>query len=499
MSTKSLLHLFLVFAAFLGMVSSEGSAMEFDELDKSESGISFLAPSTIQTKILYVQPQDFINRDVRILKTILQKHNGDPYAYDADYGELGDPIVEFAKKHEHFGQPETLSRVIELYEKDKSKGLLNSPRITWLAVQLSMALTKEDNSKKKVISFASKVIEHLKKTHNHTPLWLLDIDTLETYEKNTQSYFFMMLKACHSFFNPIAVYQGSGSFTLKDYFKAMSSGVFLFSLDPLQGKGHTIHGGIFKSGAEKTLHDMIHYYQQWLENYKDLIQDDNLIKKYERYAGIWKKMAEKVSDVLETNKTLSDQEKAQLEIFSFLMMHGGTYSIPSALQHFKKGSLIDIMRIIADALRNNLIPSLSKPDDKVKFYEAYCKKDAEEENPGHEFHSITEIKEEDDTEDFKTWITYIAKRKEKNSTQAKRIEIWVHGLGNYQHWKTFYRDLGHMLINKKLWTPKNTKLGTEYEMGKVKNVIEQMCKWFMKVTDPNGELYKPFSEVMFSE
>ena len=487
MTSKS----FLRFLFLSGWIASAGSscliAMDSDEQLGELSGTSTSKKKPLESK-------GALERDIGTLLEIVNRQDGSPFYPDDAYEKLGDSLIEFARSHRDTNNGDSIDHVVSLYQKDKDDHQLTLPRITWLAVQLSMALSPRATSKQRIVTSSSKLIEQLEKKYKNSPLWLLDMPTLEEYENQTRDYLFLLVKTCHSLFTPLAVYESSGTFSLKDYFGAMRSGVFLYGFDPLQGLGHTVHGGIYKSGAEKTLHDLTHYYQQWLENYRDLIVDEGLRSQYQKYSQVYKRIAQKVYETLEDDEILSDSDKSKLEVLCFLMMHEVTTSIPAIFRDFTFESrcLTDVMHLLSNTLKKNLISQLSLPDERTGFYQAWVKGYIEKNLPDYEFHFLVEVRD-DQLEKYKTNITFIAKSK-KDSRSEIKMEIWVNGFGNYEYWKSFYRDIGHMLIERKLWTPKNTKLGTTYEIVKVKNTLEQLQKWFVKAIGPQGSLYKVFDE-----
>ena len=260
--------------------------------------------------------------DIKEFTSIRGRTNNDPLAYDEKYGNIGDRLIDFASAHKNNlqqknilnkNQEQNYQKVLTLYEEDKAAGKLNGLRLTWLGIQLSMALSDEQTDK--IVTGITSVINQLSQVHNEPPFWLIKFSELEAVGKSRKFSFFNTLKTCHSFFQPIAIYSGTGRHSLEDYFVLTKEGFFPYGLDFETGKGHIVHGNLFRNAAEKTLHDMGHFYDPWLlhkgredqkkEYLKSASADrEGQKKEYLKSASAWKSLASKIGDLLDNQRVL---------------------------------------------------------------------------------------------------------------------------------------------------------------------------------------------------
>lgn len=440
-----------------------------------------------------------IRKDVKILSTILERHKANPFANDPEYTQLGDSMINSCLKWKLRGQEDKFEKVQELYEKDKEENKLNSLRITWLGIQLSMAITPSIWPKKLPVCSSDKYIEILEKPHNGTPLWLLDFNSLEQAEMAGNAKLFSGIKVCHLFAVPFAIYTGNSAFSTTELFTNVKHGVFPYCLNAENGKGHIVHGGIFKKPNQKTLHDIIHYHTQWLQedhfhtykNFQVFKNNELLIQQYHHHASVWKKIALNIENLLHgSNNSLTNLEKAKFEVCSFLMMHKGDYTVPVILGELKSPyTLLEAVIKISQNSQTEIKKELGLPNDKKLFYQEFCEQDAKDMN--RTFAKVIEIREDSEVI-HKVYVTYEAQDQDK--TKVYKRTLYFSGMKHYEHWKTFYRDLGHLLIQKNLWKAKNEKLGTTYEMPKVLNVILDCYKWFFRELGPQKKLHQAFSK-----
>jgi hypothetical protein len=208
-----------------------------------------------------------IQRDAKALLTILDDHKGDAFAYDIRYSELGDRLIDFARNVKTPDQEKNFQIVSTHYEGDKQNNKLNSFRLTWLGIQLSMALTSIPKDQKQITIGVTHHIETLnEKPYMGVPMWLRSFARLEEEEQRNYVKLFSELKICHLYSQPLAVYTGKSHFSMKDSLAMAQHGIFLYCLNPSTGKGHTVHGGTIRNTNEKTQHDILHYMDQWISD-----------------------------------------------------------------------------------------------------------------------------------------------------------------------------------------------------------------------------------------
>ena len=439
-----------------------------------------------------------IKRDSTFITTILQRHDGNPFAYDEDYAQLGDTLIAaHSTAIILLDQKENHIRILQLYDTDKKAGCLNNFRITWLALQLAMALTPQAKLK---IGFRTVdgFIEHISK------LWLKDFRDLEKQDAAGISSMFSTLKIISLFRKTLIVYTGNSGFSLRDYLKAAAQGFDLASYNPGTGQGHYVHGGIHSTPISKFVHDIQHTNQQWVsktdhgKGYQNFCQNPEHLQKYRYYAGLWQQLAQEGYKILEdATVQLTNKERSQLEVILFLTLHETKGPIQEILKDLKKPTLVDIASIGINTWKKENWEHFTLPDDKNEFYKALFLRNMIQHYPGYEFLRIDSIKPDPQTTD-KVHLTYILRNK-ANAKDGQKIETYFAGISHYETIKTFYRDVAHTLISKGLWKPASTKLGTTYKMSEVRTVLQEAFDWYTKALSRKGKLHRFFMDVKLPE
>ena len=310
-----------------------------------------------------LRPQ--INDDLEAYKSILKDTGGDAFKYHAGYGKIGDGLLNFARKGVSQDRSELFKIIEDLYQTDKAKNKLNGPRLTWLAFQLSEVL--EDPNRK--IPYTNVVIKGMQdgyrgKLKNGLPILLADyqdVQASDIFKPSDPG----LIHELHYYLQPLAVYEGGGIFSPEQYLRAAQDGFFLFGLDPKDEKGNKVHGGVY-TGQQKMYHDFIHYYQLLDEDSTISFLSEREKKEYKKYAVIWQELARSFVEILDSKEKLRTEEKKKAELFGFLMLHELTKSIPHVLREFNRGSLVDIARLVAEALNRDLGGDLRRAPEPKK-------------------------------------------------------------------------------------------------------------------------------------
>lgn len=480
------------------------STAQTSSIKSSESTAPSYDPSILLAE--EVEQHNQIEKDLEALTIILHSHNGNSFAYDQGYAQLGDRMIEFASQSINCNKKSNFMQVKELYEEDKKQNKLNSFRLTWLGFQLSLAFGEPLSTphESRFGSIITAYIEDLLQKYDAQPIWLLPFSELEN---NFQFPFFNALKKCHLFSQPLAVYKGKSSFSVRDYLKATAQGVFLYCLNPSRGKGHMIHGGVYTTPAEKTMHDGTHFLNQWLtsgNSYKSpfttFIEDKPLVEKYKKGANVWRNLARNTLNALNDPFLLSSEEQAKLEIMAFQILHEGPNTIPSLMQRLNNGpfSLIDVAKLAAKLWQEDLVSKLDLPDDKDEYYKEFCS-DLERRlrRKGNFSIKIKEIEESSEYLYYANVLYTVSLEKSSAGTEELEYDVQtsIAAIDHYDKWKLFYRDLAHMLRSRKFWKPENIRLGTSYKISEIRQILcIDIYNWFLKSLEPGGKLYPVFNE-----
>lgn len=177
----------------------------------------------------------------------------------------------------------------------------------------------------------------------------------------------------------------------------------------------------------------------------------------------------------------------------FLTLHETVGPIQEILKDLKKPTLVDIASIGINTWKKENWEYLTLPDDEDEFYKTLYLRHKSQEFPGYKFLRIESIKP-DLQEPYRVHLTYLLQNKSK-PTEGQKVETSFGGRFHYKMMKTFYRDLGHMLIHQGLWKPASPKLGTTYKMSEVRSVLQEAFDWYIKALKPKGKLHKHFTSV----
>lgn len=550
-----------------------------------------------------------IQKDAGILQRILKKNDGNSTICDKDYGEIADRMIASVCAQIPAEQSTlynyNLGKVIELYEGDKESGRLNGVRLTWLGIQLAMAVTPplkkltlhfkdedcefvdvkdtpalqlmkdgtfrlfgrqrnglisdpidpttlkknyyllkpqlntlwnkrkgfqclEENFLKAILKEGLHVIPQSEKSIyglptdafiNHlkskikiikgvkTPFWLWDFEILEENEKENNSESpYSLTKICHLFAQPLPVYQGNSGFSPKASLLMAQHGIFLYSVNSLRGAGHIVHGGLLRTPAERTIHDIIHYHSQWLQpstsvnygNFHDFSSKLGLVQSFHEAHTAWKEMFKTICALLD-HPDLSIKAKSKLEVVSFMIQHElDSHEIPSIFKLFDKlPTGIELMRKAIELSIEDIEDFLNKPDNKEEFYKDYClnsinlQKGRSQETKEKLYQNIKGLKIEEDPQHlYHAQLSCQFNMHQRGREDFVDQKITAYRMNHYCYWKTFFRDLGHLLINKGLWNPENQKLGTTYSISEVRENLIETHKWALKNLAAGKKLYQ---------